>query len=85
MEIGPFNFLSCREVSRLAAQGALEEGPLWARCLLRFHLLYCRRCRRFARELALLGHAAREWAKGLVEPAAVQAFEAKLLERLSPQ
>ena len=85
MEIGLFNFLSCREVSKLVAEGALEEAPLWAFCLIRFHLFYCRDCRKFAREIALLGHAAREWSKRLVEPAAVEAFERKLIGRLGAQ
>lgn len=80
---GLLNFLSCRQVSRLMAEGLFDEAPGYVRFLAWLHLLYCRHCRRFKRELALLARAAGAWSRGLVEPAALAALEARLIAGLS--
>ncbi len=80
---GLLNFLSCRQTSRLLAEGAFDGALGFVRFLAWLHLLYCRHCRRFKRELALLARAAEERSRGLVEPAALAALEARLIARLS--
>lgn len=67
-------FFSCREASRRAAEG---DDSLAAR----LHRLWCGPCRRFARQLALLGTSARRWATTLVGPRHAD-FEARLLRDL---
>ncbi len=51
--------------------------------LARVHLLICSHCRRYLRQIRLLGRAARAWAGGLVAPEALKSFEERLLNRLT--
>jgi len=51
---------SCREVSRAVASGELEQSGLWKRLGARLHLLMCRHCRRYARQIRAIGEATRE-------------------------
>lgn len=76
------NFLSCRAVSRALAQGALEDASVLIRFLARLHLLYCRYCRKYLRQIRLLGRAARQWSSGLLDPAAEEAFKRRLIQTL---
>lgn len=82
MEVGLYDFLSCREVSRRLAESALDDSAL-ARFLALVHLAYCRHCRRYKRELALLAKAAQRWTQRLMEPGRQTALEERILERLS--
>lgn len=80
--MAPFNALSCRESSRRLASGALEDGPVLERVLVRLHLLFCAPCRRFAAQLRLLGAATRAWSGGLLDPARQAELEKRLVSRL---
>jgi hypothetical protein len=51
--------LSCAEVSRLASERADRPLTWRERLAFRFHLAMCRNCARYARQLELLGRAAR--------------------------
>lgn len=51
--------LRCKEVTRLCASDALRTAPLMTRVAARLHLVICRHCRRYARELARIGAAVR--------------------------
>lgn len=51
---------SCREVSGAVASGALDEAPIRRRLAVRLHLVMCRHCRRYARQLRAIGRATRE-------------------------
>lgn len=51
--------LSCREVTRLMASDGFQGARLLRRLELRVHLLYCRHCRRYVRELQEIAAAAR--------------------------
>jgi len=74
--------IRCRQVARLASAGELSESPLRTRLAVRLHLMMCRHCRRFIRQLAWLGDAARELVSGFERDEAVQDLEARLLRRL---
>jgi len=76
-------FWSCRDVSRLIAEGGLEDASLARRALARLHLLGCRFCRRYLRELRLLAKGARAWSASLLEPGSTSAFEERLIARLA--
>lgn len=52
--------LSCNEVTRLLSSEAVRTAPLGQRLAVRFHLLMCQHCRRYVRELAAIGRAARQ-------------------------
>lgn len=52
--------LSCKEVSRLVASGELDDAGASLKLRVRFHLLLCSRCRRYAEQLRIVGSVARE-------------------------
>lgn len=74
--------LTCREVSGMLGRGEFEEARGLRKALAWLHLLYCRHCRRYKRQLRLLAAAARLWAERLVEAPRLEAFEKRLIERL---
>lgn len=51
--------LTCKEVSTLYASDAVHEAPWPRRVAVRLHLLMCRHCSRYVRELRAIGVAAR--------------------------
>ena len=55
-----FAMITCEEVSTLISTDALQAQSAWRRMNVRLHLMMCRHCRRFARQVALLGRAARD-------------------------
>lgn len=52
--------LPCKEVTRLHASDEIRMAPLRTRLRVRMHLMLCRHCRRYVRELARIGAVARE-------------------------
>ena len=50
--------IRCKEVARLLSTDQLASQPVWRRAGVRLHLMMCRHCRRFARQLARLKQAA---------------------------
>lgn len=52
--------LTCRDVTRVIASGALEEMGGAGRLGVRLHLLWCRHCRRYRAQIDALGRAARQ-------------------------
>lgn len=57
--------LSCKETSLLLSRACDERLPWRMRLAVRLHLLYCRGCRRFEKQLQLLRSAARQFADRL--------------------
>ena len=51
--------LACSEVTRLYASDEIQRVSVTKRLKVRLHLLMCRFCRRYVRELAAIGNAAR--------------------------
>ncbi len=49
--------LSCKEATRLVSEGLDRELPFWQRLGLRFHVVMCRGCSRFARQITALNRA----------------------------
>lgn len=74
--MGLTTIFSCREASRELAEDG--RGSWTAR----LHLLICRHCRRFKRQLELLGKAARLWADGLAEDGQAAALRERLTKGL---
>ena len=50
----------CREVARAIAADQLVDATLRRRAAVRLHLLLCRHCRRYARQIRAIGVAARD-------------------------
>ena len=51
---------SCREAARLQSEALDHEISIWSRLGLRFHLLLCKWCRRYGKQIAFLHSAARQ-------------------------
>ena len=51
---------NCREVAYRIASDGLEHADWPTRLLTRLHLLHCNYCRRYAREISMIGRAGRE-------------------------
>ncbi len=51
--------LTCKDVAKAVAQDELDTGPWRRRLALRFHLLMCRHCRRYAAQIRAIGAAVR--------------------------
>jgi predicted anti-sigma-YlaC factor YlaD len=75
--------LACNEVTRLWASEEIRTAPLSRRLAVRFHLMMCEHCRRYVRELALIGAAARSSAEESAgsEPA-LSNLERRLIDRI---
>ncbi len=50
--------IRCKEVATLLSTDQVACQPVWRRVAVRVHLMMCRHCRRFARQLTLLKLAA---------------------------
>jgi hypothetical protein len=50
--------LDCKEVAGILASDGLEEAAWTRRLAVRFHLMMCRHCRRYAAQLRAIGVAA---------------------------
>lgn len=70
----------CKELSARWARSELEDAGAWTRLMIRMHLAMCAHCRRYAAQLRLLAAGARRQAR--VDEAALEAFKARLIERL---
>lgn len=53
--------LSCKQVSRLLSEGNERTLGLWERFNLRLHLLMCRGCTRFHKQLDFINTAMRRF------------------------
>ncbi len=75
--------LSCKEVTWLCASEELRRAPLARRLAVRLHLMMCTHCRRYVRQLRLIGMAAREEVRRLLpNPRRVAELELTIKERL---
>ena len=69
--------LSCRQVSRLVSQSMEARLPWYQRVGVRFHLLYCVWCRRYAAQLQFLRKAAKVLDTGAADATPALSAEAK--------
>ncbi len=76
--------ISCREVARTIASGELEASAWPRRLRVQFHLLICRHCRRYTRQLKKLGAAARDlWGGDSVDGQILEELETRILASVS--
>jgi hypothetical protein len=71
--------LKCNEVTRLAASEEIARAGLMRRLEFRLHILMCRHCRNYVRQVALIGAAARRLLGADEDPAVVAALEAGIV------
>ena len=73
---------SCRDIAYLIASDGLERAGWLTRLLVRLHLLYCRRCRRYAADLDTIGQVSRDtWNIAAVDPQTVQRLEGVIMDQ----
>ena len=71
--------MTCREVSRWIAGDGLDGASWTTRLAVRLHHLLCRHCRRYARQIRVIGSAAREhWRSRADDPEARQRLHDRL-------
>jgi hypothetical protein len=73
--------MTCKEVSTLVSMDQVDEAGLARRMGVWLHLMMCRHCRRFRRQLLRLGRIARLIADD-VEREPTPGFEGRILDRL---
>ena len=52
--------LRCKEVTTMVARGDLADAGLWLRMKVRLHLMMCRHCARYAKQMRTIGSRVRE-------------------------
>ena len=73
--------LNCKEVARIVASDELESLGVVKQLRIRFHLLICRGCRRYAEQIHTIGVAARERVRSLAfDDAALVRIENSILD-----
>ena len=75
--------LSCKEVTRIVASDELAGAGWRRRQLVRFHIFFCRHCRRYAAQMRAIGQSARKLLGfGSEEPEAIRWLERAILQHL---
>ncbi len=75
---------NCRDVAYLIASDGLEHSGRATRLMTRLHLLFCKHCRRYAREIAMIGRISREiFNADSVEPDTLQRLEGSIMDYAS--
>ena len=73
--------LSCKETARILASDTLEDLAWGRRLALRVHLLMCRHCRRYARQLRAIGAAARRlWGEESMDPSTLERLKRTIIQ-----
>lgn len=76
--------LRCDEVTRLCASEGLNRASIYVRVAVRVHLVMCRWCSRYIRELAAIGSATRELTRETKDEAArTEALVGRVLSEVS--
>lgn len=76
--------LSCQDVSRFIASGRMETAGWRRRLSIRLHLLMCRHCRRYSRQIEAIGGAARRLlGRDQLDPGSHERLRSSILQQLS--
>lgn len=79
--MGAGAMMTCKDVATLVSLGDVGSRPVSRRLAVWLHLLMCRHCRAFARQVELMARTARRVSgESAKEPA--QAFETAIVDRL---
>lgn len=74
--------MKCQEVATLLDMEQVAEASFWTRIAVRLHLMMCRNCRRFERQLRQLRAAAQSIRSGLDAEASAAGLEDKIVKEL---
>jgi hypothetical protein len=74
--------LKCREVEQKIGSGEIGSAGLMERFAVRLHLMMCRHCRAYARQIRAIGEAARDvFVLSPVDPKALSELKDRILNR----
>ncbi len=74
--------LKCREVEQRIGSGEIAGAGLMERFAVRFHLMMCRHCRAYARQIRAIGEAAHEvFGSSLEDPKALSDLKDRIIKR----
>lgn len=77
--------LTCKEASRTIAADELSTVGWRQQLAVKFHLLICRHCRRYARQMRRIGEAAKEvFGDQTAEPEARDRLRSAILDKIPP-
>ena len=71
--------MSCKQVTKMVAGGALDEAGWWLRMKIRLHHMMCRHCARYARQLRWMGIRVRERYGREVDPTDINDLQQEIL------
>lgn len=74
--------LSCKEATRLVSEKLDRDLPLWRRLGLRLHVLMCRGCSRYTRQVKTLDRVVSEHYRSDPPPAGPECLSDNSLERI---
>ncbi|MBI3491684.1 MAG: hypothetical protein HY047_07890 [Acidobacteria bacterium] len=74
--------IRCKEVATLLDTEQVADESLWTRIGVRLHLIMCRNCRRFVRQLRQLRVGARSIRSGFDAEASAAGLEPKIVKNL---
>ncbi|MBI4054877.1 MAG: hypothetical protein HY402_01950 [Elusimicrobia bacterium] len=70
---------SCREIAELLSHDGLESQPFWRRWMAQIHLGMCALCKRYARQIRLIGEALRRKCRQGPPSEKIESLKQKLL------
>jgi hypothetical protein len=74
--------LKCREVEQKIGSGEIGNAGVMERFAVRFHLMMCRHCRAYARQIRAIGEAARNvFGLSPVDAKAVSQLKDRIMNR----
>ena len=74
--------LSCKEVGRTISSDGLELAHWRQKLSVQMHLLMCRHCRRYARQLRAIGASAAALYRAEVDEGSLRQLEESIVDRL---
>ena len=76
--------LTCKEIAQLVSDALDRELPWYQRLMVHFHLLYCKACRRYRRQIRFLREAMQRYEATLasLDASALPALDPAARERI---
>ena len=72
--------LRCKQVTTMVASDDVADAGPWLRLKIRLHLMMCRHCARYAKQIRAIGVKARERFRPSEERSDVQDLQQRILE-----
>lgn len=74
---------NCKELVERSTRGEFENASWLTKIFIRMHLVMCRHCRRYKRQMGLITQTVRSKAARAVDPSQLEDLKKKIIDRLS--